>query len=148
MILRLFCLTGRFSRYILKCFALGHIKLSLRNSAGRHITRSDGVFQEQHNKIRLAGVIASEIHLFKTFDKISKRGPFARRPLPGGGPHLVLPPLSNIRGAAPVYVKQIMVKCTTSSILLHRDVIRNIQHLPIRRWKRQSSSKCSTPHDI
>ena len=80
--------------------ALAHVKLSLQNSAGR-IMRSDDVCQEQHNKIRLARVLASEIRLFKTFVKISKEASFARRPFLGGGPRLALPPLTEIRGAAP-----------------------------------------------
>ena len=50
------------------------------------ITRSDGVCQDQHNKIRLAGVLASEIRLFKTFDKISKRGPFCQEAPSGWRP--------------------------------------------------------------
>ena len=37
-----------------------------------------------------------------------------------------------------ISVKQIIVKYMTLPILLHCDVIKNIQHLPIRRSKRQS----------
>ena len=47
-----------------------------------------------------------------------------------------------------ISVKQIIVKSTTPSILSRCDVIGNIQHLPIRISDHQSSSKCSTSHDM
>ena len=47
-----------------------------------------------------------------------------------------------------ISMKQMMVKSTAPLILLHCDVIGNIQHLRIRTWNRESSSKCSTSHGI
>ena len=48
-----------------------------------------GGCQDQHNRIRLTGVIASEIRLLKTSDRISKK-----RPLLPGGPFWVEAPFS------------------------------------------------------
>ena len=49
---------------------------------------------------------------------------------------------------AMISVKQTIGKSTFPWIMLHYDVIGSIQHLPMRKWNRQSSSKCSTSYDI
>ena len=47
-----------------------------------------------------------------------------------------------------ISLKQIIVKSTTLLMLLHCDVIRNSQQLPIRISNHEPSSKCSISHDI
>ena len=55
--------------------------------------------------------------------------------------------MEGVRGCPCFFVKQIIVKYTTPSILSHCEVIGNIQHLPIRLSNHHSSSKYSTSHD-
>ena len=71
----------------LHCLVMGHVKVSPQNSAGHQALcdRTAGV--NNRNKLHLAGVESSEIRLFKTFNKISKKeASLVRKPPSGWGP--------------------------------------------------------------